>query len=393
MMEGFPAAPEDQVTLANWRSAPFNRWSFQHVREIVPSADIPNAPDQVHPLKETPADFVPFTFKHDGRSYDLAAFLEATDTDGFVILRHGAVVCEAYAHGMTRYTPHLLMSVSKSLLGIVAGILSANGALDVDRVVSDILPEVRPTAYAGATLRNLLDMRAGIGFDEDYLATAGPIVEYRKSHNWRPLDLGDVQSDLRSFYQTLTETDGRHGDRFHYVSPNTDLLGWAIERVAGRRFADLVSELLWQPVGAERSAYITVDQLGAPRCAGGICATVRDLARVGQLIVDGGRSGTVQVIPSEWINDVNENGDADAWDRGDFAGGFPALRMHYRSQCYFIDRPLPLMFGLGVHGQHLFVNRAQGIVVAKVSSQAEALDWKRIELTLACGRALSQYLG
>src|SRR5262249_36369966 len=153
------------------------------------------------------------------------------------------VVCEVYAHGMTRFTPHIFMSVSKSMTAVVAGILAANGVLDVEQPVAQLLPEVAATAYAGATIRNLLDMRAGIFFDEDYLATSGPIVEYRKSHGWRPLDPGDAPIDARSFYAQLTESDGPHGARFHYVSPNTDLLGLAIERAAGRRFADIMSEV------------------------------------------------------------------------------------------------------------------------------------------------------
>jgi CubicO group peptidase (beta-lactamase class C family) len=125
-----------------------------------------------------------------------------------------------------------------------------------------LVPEVGGTAYQGATMRRLLDIRAGVAFDEDYLATSGPIITYRKATNWVPLDPGEVPSDLRSFFRTMTERDGPHGGRFHYVSPNTDLLGWVIERVTGRRYPDLISALIWRPMGAARSAYITVDRLG-----------------------------------------------------------------------------------------------------------------------------------
>jgi CubicO group peptidase (beta-lactamase class C family) len=99
----------------------------------------------------------------------------------------------------------------------------------------------------------------------------------------------------------LIEKDGPRQGRFHYVSPNTDLLGWIMERATGQRYADLVSDLLWKPMGAGRSAYITVDRFGAPRCAGGFCATARDLARLGLLIADGGRYAGKQIIPSWWL--------------------------------------------------------------------------------------------
>jgi CubicO group peptidase (beta-lactamase class C family) len=152
-------------------------------------------------------------------------------------------------------------------------------------------------------------MRAGVAFDEDYLATSGAIIAYRKAADWVPLDPGEAPSDLRSFYTVTTERAGPHGGRFHYVSPNTDLLGWVIERATGQRYADLISELIWRPMGAARSAYITVDRLGAPRSAGGICAAFRDLALVGQLIANGGAQGGKQVLPSAWLDDIAARGD------------------------------------------------------------------------------------
>jgi CubicO group peptidase (beta-lactamase class C family) len=91
-------------------------------------------------------------------------------------------------------------------------------------------------------------------------------------------------------------------------------MGWVLERASGRRYADLVSELLWKPMGAGNSAYITVDRLGAPRCAGGFCATARDLVRLGLLIAEGGSYAGKEIIPSWWIDDILNAGDTHAWD-------------------------------------------------------------------------------
>jgi CubicO group peptidase (beta-lactamase class C family) len=197
---------------------------------------------------------------------------------------------------------------------------------------------------------------------------------------------------LRSFYQRLTDPAGPHGGPFTYVSPNTDLLGWAIERATGCRYADLVSDLIWKPMGAWRSAYITVDRLGAPRCAGGVCATVRDLARVGQLIVEGGARGGTQVIPASWIDDMVAGGDAAAWASGNGADYFPGVPMRYRSQWYVQDGAPPLLFGLGIHGQNLFIDRRNELVIAKVSSQAIPMDHERIAHTMRGMAALRQFL-
>jgi CubicO group peptidase (beta-lactamase class C family) len=274
----------------------------------------------------------------------------------------------------------------------LTGILIDRGQLDVDRLITDVVPELAGTAYEGATVRHLLDMRTGVAFDEDYMATSGPIVEYRKSTNWNPLGPGEAPSDLRSFYQTLGAADGRHGGRFHYISPSTDLLGWVVERAAGERFADLMSRHLWRPMRAECSAYITVDRLGAPRCAGGVCTTARDLARVGQLLVDGGACEGTQVIPSDWIDDIALNGSQGAWLEGVFAPYFPGRQMHYRNKWYVDLDDAPLMFGLGIHGQYLFVDRKNRIVIAMMSSQAEPIDGVLISLTMSAVNEIRRLL-
>src|SRR5688572_10444790 len=300
-----------QVTLANWRSSPYNRWAFHHVRELIPSADIANDPRNI---RELPVEERSLDVRIDpdsGEAMGLEAFLLETDTDGLAIVHRGKLVFERYAGGMTAETPHILMSVSKSMLSLLTGEIG----LDTARQVADIVPEVRDTAYRGASVRDLLDMRAGIVWDENYLATSGPIVDYRKSTGWNPLADGEAASDLHSFYASLTQTSP-HGGPVHYVSPNTDLLGWVIERVTGRRYADLMSELLWKKIGAERSAYITVDRLGAPRCAGGMCVTLRDLARVGQWMIEENPTG---------LKKLEAGGETKCWAAGDLARYFRGL--------------------------------------------------------------------
>jgi CubicO group peptidase (beta-lactamase class C family) len=392
LMQGFPPGSEGQVTLANWRSFPHLRWAFQHVRELVPSADIANDPGDIEHLPARQADFAGLRIEAGNEPLTLDAFLERSDTDGIVVLHRGAVVLEHYGNGMTAGTPHILMSVSKSILGLIAGILVEKGVLDPARPLTDILPELAGTAYEGATVRHALDMRVGLAFAEDYLATAGPMVAYRKATNWNPLAPGEAPSDLRSFFRELRRRDGKHEGRFHYVSPNTDLLGWVLERASGRRYADLLSELLWRPMGATASAYITVDRLGAPRAAGGICATVRDLALLGQLLVQGGARAGRRIVPAEWIEDILRNGAPSAWDAGIFAPFFPGIPMHYRAKWYVERHAAPVMFGLGVYGQYLFVAPAQEVVIAKVSSQPPPLDGAQIALMTSAAAAIRQWL-
>lgn len=349
---------EPKATLANWRTSPHNRWAFHHVRELVPSADIPHGSGKARALERSARPLA-----------GLDGFMRDTDTDGLLVLHRGRIALERYGNGMTDETPHILMSVSKSMLGLLFSLLG----LDAQSRVTDLLPELQGTAYEGATLRHLLDMRAGIAFDEDYLATSGTIIAYRKATGWNPPGPGENPSDLHTFYSLLKDKHGEHGGHFHYVSPNTDLLGWLIEEATGQRYADLMSARVWKPAGAERSAYITVDRLGAPRCAGGLCATLRDLARIGQWMIE---------TQAGFLEDLERNADPAAWAAGDLAQYYPGLPMRYRNQWYLLDGDAPLAFGMGIHGQNLFVDRKNQIVIAKFSSQAIPLDKARMAQTM-----------
>src|SRR4051812_4222823 len=366
-----------QVTLANWRAAPFNRWAFHHVRELIPTADIPNDPHRIRELQRSPQDIDVRIEPDSGEAMGIEAFLRETDTDGLAILHRGKLVLERYENGMSDETPHILMSVSKSMLGL----LIQEIGLDTERAVADFVPEMKNTAYRSARLRDLLDMRAGIVWNEDYLAASGPIVEYRKATGWNPLGRGEEPSDLKSFYVNLQDS-GPHSGPVHYVSPNSDLLGWVVERATGESYAGLMGKLIWKKAGAERSAYITLDRLGAPRCAGGMCATLRDLARVGQWLIE---------ERSDWLREIETAGDPRAWAAGDLAAVFRGLPMRYRSQWYVLEGEAPLVFGWGIHGQHLFIDRENQLVVSRFASQALPVDPARLALMLRAVSEIRKY--
>lgn len=363
IMQGFPPAEADRATLANWRKPPHCAWAFHHVREIVPSAEIANEPGDVWALEPGELDL---------SSVNLEAEMAKFNNDALVILHTGRLVHESYRNGMGPRDPHILMSVSKSVLGLVAGTAVEAGELDPAAPITDYVPEVAETVFKGATVRDALDMRVGVKFEEDYFATDGPIIDYRYAANWNPAPDGKDPGDLRSFHRLLTEPDGGHGERFHYVSPNTDLLGWVLERATGVRYADLVSERLWKPLGAEAPAYITVDRIGGARAAGGMCMTARDLARVGRLVAEGGMRDGRRIIPESWLADIAENGDRKAWAEGDFFEDFGKQEMSYRSKWYV--HPDGLIHGLGIHGQYLFVDPARELVVAWFSSEGDPIN-------------------
>ncbi len=366
IQQGFPPPEGKRATLANWRTSPFNHWAFHHVREIVPSARITNDQADVWQLVSGKADL---------SSANLKRAVTGIANDALVILHKGAIVHESYRNGMGPSDPHILMSVSKSMLGLVAGTLVERGEIRLEDQITEHLPELSETAYAGATVRDALDMRVGVLFDEDYTATTGPIVEYRKAANWNPLEPGETAMDLRRFQMLLTERDGDHGGDFHYVSPVTDMLAWLMERATGTRFADLLSERLLKPLGAEFPGDLTVDRIGGARAAGGMNITARDLARVGQMMLqDGVREGK-RVLPAAWVSDIWAGGDREAWAAGDMAERFSDPGRSYRSKWYHMARDGgDMIHCMGIHGQYLFVCRKTQSVIAWFSSAHEPID-------------------
>jgi CubicO group peptidase (beta-lactamase class C family) len=371
LMQGSPPPREAQVTLANWRSAPFNRWAFHHVRELIATAPIRRG-ETPWALPRRPRRIERITFQdRDGKSHQLGRALAHTFTDGFIVLANGHIVAERYEHGMRADDPHILMSISKSLTAALAGVLAARGVLDPASLVTDHVPELRDTAYAGASVQQLLDMRVASDFVEDYDATSGIMIEYRAASGWNPAPPGGVPGDLRAFLRRVGP-QGAHGGPFKYTSPNTDLLGWVIERAAGARLPDLMARELWAPMGAEFDAYITVDRLGAPRTAGGICVSLRDLARLGQMMLQHGVANDRQVLPAAWVDDTTTGGDAQAWRDGSFGYLLPGGR--YRNKWYQVGDDLGSFLGIGIHGQFLFVAPGANVVIARFASHPVPLD-------------------
>ena len=189
------------------------------------------------------------------------------------------------------------MSVSKSLIGMVAGALTVTRGLDVEAELPTYVPALADSGYAGATVRHLLDMRSGIAFSEDYLNPMAAGAPARGGHRVGAAHGPDLPTTLYDFLLTLRQKSP-HGGPFEYRSCETDVLGWVCEAASGERMPELMSRLLWSKLGAENDATIGVDSVGTGMFDGGINACLRDLARFGSLFLNGGTSLTGErVVP------------------------------------------------------------------------------------------------
>jgi CubicO group peptidase (beta-lactamase class C family) len=385
------AAP--RWSLTDWQTGPTNRWTFHHLREVVPTAQVFRGNRRARPLPAgATLDLSAVPVVVHGGSTSVAEILDRSFTDGFLVLHDGRIVAESYPSAMAPHQTHVLMSVSKSIIGCVVGILADRGALDVEDPVTRHVPELAGSGYAGARIRHLLDMRSGIHFSEIYLDPDAEVRLLEQVIGWAPRTRHDLPHSMYPWLCTLSASTA-HGGPFSYRSCETDILGWVCERAARTRMPELLSELLWSPLGAEQDLDAAVDPAGAVMHDGGLAATLRDAARFGLLLADRGVVDGQQVVPSFWIDDSLRGG-------ADSRAAFAASGEHlwapggmYRNQFWLPYPDRDALLCLGIHGQLVYAEPARRLVVAKLSSWPLPQEPTHLLATLAAIDALRAALG
>jgi CubicO group peptidase (beta-lactamase class C family) len=167
--------------------------------------------------------------------------------DSLLLFEGDDLVTEWHAPGVDPARPHLLFSIGKSITGILAGQLTAEGRLDPEAQAQSLVPRLRGTPAGTATVRQMLDMTVSLAYSETFDGSPSVFTRYRQAV-WGngPETLLDVVADMEA-------TPEGHGTAFRYISPMTDVLGLAIEAASGRRFVDLLAERLLVPLGMTRA--------------------------------------------------------------------------------------------------------------------------------------------
>ena len=366
IMQGFPPPVEKQINLDNWDRPPFNRWAFQRVREVMPTTAVSRGNGPVWQLATDCQDFDDLKVIHprNGICRSVQEILEQTYTDGFVVIHGDRIVYERYFNDMAPTTLHLSQSVAKSVTASVCGILIHQGTIDRDAPLSTLIPELRNCGYADANLRQVMDMRSGVRFSEEYTNPNSDIALVDYAAGWKPRRENSPGCVL-DIPCTLPKAR-EHGGHFEYRSIETDVMAWAMQRSTGQRLADLVSELLWQPMGAESDANYTVDPGGYALANGGFNATLRDYAKVGLLYLKDGFGFARQIIPDEWVHETFNGGDPEAFADSPWSERWP--RGAYKNQFWVRDIDQAQIMARGVFGQAIYIDKSSNLVAASLSS-------------------------
>ena len=382
-----PGAPI--IPRATWDLGPYNRWTFLNVRDMVPTTRVWRGRGGASGLAEARQDVTAIRFTHDGRDYSVAEVLAETYTDGFLAMHKGRIIAEIYMNGMQQHTTHLSQSVAKSVTAAAAGVLVGQGLLDPAAPITRYLPELERTAYRGATLQHVLDMTSGTVFDETYTAADSHMAKVDVACGWKEPREPSWPLTMWEFILTLTETECAHGESFRYRSIETDILAHAMQRVSGKMLADLVSELIWQPLGAEEDAYFTVDRGGYALADGGFNATLRDYGRFAQMITNGGSFNGRQIVPAAWIEATRTGGNHEIFG-ADYRVTLP--NGAYHNQYWIEDVSRPVLMARGVFGQLLYMDQDAEFSAVKLSTWPDFLNADRSRLTYAMVRAIRDAL-
>lgn len=324
--------------------------------------------DQIMPAKDVPAGDaiwafgvnikgLPDTYVFEEAERSVTAFLDETVTTGLLVVHEGVITHEEYRLGGTETSPFTSFSVLKSVASALVGIALEEGHITgIDDQIIDYVPVLAGSGYDGVTIEDALTMSSGVAFDEDY---ANPMSGVNRLIY--ALMAGQILSDALAGLERVREP-GRYNE---YISADTIALGLVLEAATGMPNEAYLASRLWQPMGAEAPAFWNTGRAGEvlPYCC--LNARLRDYARFGRLILEGGARDGVQIVPRDWVQ-ISTRPSAPRLEPGDNPASFWTFGYGY--QWWIPEDPQDEVLAIGIWGQYIYIDRAREIVIVKTSS-------------------------
>ncbi|MDE2398517.1 MAG: serine hydrolase [Burkholderiales bacterium] len=371
---------------------PQYRWTFANFRQLLPTTNVSRGDAAVAVLpraERSDIDGVSFQPLGSTDTMTWARSLEANYTDAIIVLHKGRVVYERYFGVMDASRPHAAMSVTKSLFGTLAAMLVAEGTLDPNALVTRYIPELKDTAYGDASVREVMDMTVGVKFSEDYADPQAEIWEHLRAGGVFPRAPGSTGP--QGFQQFLlgSKKEGEHGQAFGYKTINSDVLGWLIARASGEPVGRLFTERIWSKLGAEHDAYMIVDSTGYEFAGGGFNATLRDMARFGEMMRLEGRFNGQQIVPRAVVDEIRRGGSQAKFAKAGFST-LPGWRYH--DMWWLSNDEDGAYAARGIHGQTVYIDPKAEMVIARFASHPQAANAHLDPTSLPAYRALGRFL-
>ena len=393
-MQGSPPPADKTIrfTDPDYFAFPKLRWTVCHFRELMPTVAVNNGVPAAQPLTtalDPSIDGVSFKPLNSDTTTTWHEAFDANYTDGIIVLHHGRVVHERYAGCLGPNTLHGAMSVTKSLTGLLGEMLVAESLLNETALVGSLIPELKSSAFGDATVRQVMDMTTALDYSENYADPNAEVWTYAKAGSPLPMPVG--YTGPRSYFEFLqtVKKKGQHGEAFGYKTVNADVLGWLVANATGQSVAQALSERIWSRIGTEREAFYTVDSIGTPFAGGGFNATLRDMARLGQLLLDNGVVGGEQIVPPAAIARIRHGGQRDTFAK---AGYHLLPGWSYGGMWWVSNDDHGAYAARGVHGQTIWIDPVADMVIVRFASNPVAANAATDPTSLPAYRAVANHL-
>jgi len=364
-MEVFPPYTEDIVKKDNWFTSQKNLQKYCHSGDLSPSRIIWRGNQNPTQLSYT-KDQLDLEKIKDKNAESVLSYLERTNTDAFLVMHQGKVMYENYFNGYKSYQPHAINSVTKSFVGLIVSLLADEGLLDLNKKASFYIPELEGKGLGEGTVQQLLDMQVPVKYMEADtplgIGRGTPIFIATGS-----IPKPDNYNGPENLYEFMlsSKKDKIPGTEFYYENGQTETIGWIVKRLTGKNLAELIQEIIWSKLGAEENALMQLDLIGTDIASGGMRATLRDLVRFGEMMLNNGYYNNQQIIPEHIIRDIQKGGNqkylAESPHR--FLSGFS-----YHNKWWISHDQFGGYSARGKFDQQIFIATKADMVIVKLSS-------------------------
>lgn len=328
---------------------------FNRVYELFPTS---NLVPSINPSSFESESLIklPNSFVYESRSVDVNEYLDRTDVSALLILKDGKIRYENYWLTGGREVKWISMSVGKSFVSALIGIALDQGHIkSIQDPVTIYVPQLKDSAYDGVSIKDILQMSSGASWNEDY---GDPNSDINRSV--RIFALG---GSLDEFAASLTN-ENEPGTFNRYNSTDTQVLGMLLREATGTSITEFMQEMLWDPIGAEDNAYWLLDSENMEVAYGGLNATARDYAKLGELYRLRGRMNNKQIIPEKWV-DESVRPDAPHLMPGE--NPMSDYPLGYGYQWWIPDESGDYM-AIGVYNQFIYVSPKNNSVVVQLAA-------------------------
>ena len=356
-------------------------YNFLNMDKIFPTREI-KASKNPKPLKRN-IKTLPETFFFEGEEKNLQEYLDYFWSDGMIVLHKNEMVYENYWLGNNENKRHISWSVAKSFISALVGIAYEEGLIDsLDDPVTKYLDDFKETGYDGVTIKDILQMSSGVLFNEDYADYDSDINRFG-----RAVATG---TSMRDFSKTLTR-EREPGTYMHYVSINTQVLGFLLQEVTNKSISQYLYNKIWNPLGMEDSAYFILDDVKDEFALGGLNATLRDYAKFGLLYLQNGRWNDNQIISKQWIEDSHSTDGIHLVPGERETSSNP---WGYGYQWWVPGFPDTDYTASGVYNQYIYIDPLSEIVIAKTSSNFKYTSELQMskDMHMAMFRAIANHI-